>query len=132
MDELEGVVKTSVGYTGGKNPEPTYTSVCDGDGHTEAVRIEFNPDELSYQDLLEKFWQNYVGPGGKAQYKTAIWCEDGEQVEQAKASLKKQQQSGEWMPFMVKDGAITIEKMHTWYEAEEYHQYHLFGGPCKE
>lgn len=133
FDELEGVERTVVGYTGGTNPKPTYKSVCDDDGHTEAVRVEYNPKDISYQDLLDRFWETYVGPGGKAQYMTAIWCEDEEQLQLAKKSLKEQQASDKYqdMSFMVRDGAIKIEMARPWTDAEPYHQYHAFGGPCK-
>lgn len=125
-------MRTSVGYTGGANPHPSYKTVCNDDGHTEAVRVEYNPDEISYQDLLDKYWSSFVGPGGKAQYKAAIWCEDDEALELAQKSLKAVQVSGNFMPFMVRDEAITIEKMHPWHEAEEYHQHHLYGRPAKQ
>lgn len=127
-------MRTSVGYTGGDNENPTYYSVCQGDGHTEAVRVEYDPEQISYQDLLDRYWEIYVGPGSKAQYKAAIWCETDEEVDLAKKSLKKEQdlaKEGKWMEFMVADRAVTIEKAHSWHDAEPYHQHHLFGPPTE-
>lgn len=51
--KLDGVLSTRVGYTGGSSPDPTYNSVCSGDGHTEAVKVEFNPEQLPYDGLLK-------------------------------------------------------------------------------
>lgn len=127
--DLDGVVETYVGYTGGDNPSPTYHTVCLGDGHTEAVRVEYDPERLSYQDLLDRYWEIWVGPGSKAQYKSAIWCDDLGDLKLARQSLKKQQASGEREEWAVRDKAITIEMSHAWHDAEEYHQHHLYGKP---
>lgn len=56
FSKVEGVVKTSVGYTGGDNPEPTYNTVCSNDGHTEAIKVTYDPSKVSYEELLQ------VGP----------------------------------------------------------------------
>ena len=53
FSKVEGVVKTSVGYTGGSNPEPTYNSVCSNDGHTEAIKVVYDPSKVSYEQLLK-------------------------------------------------------------------------------
>ena len=53
FSKVEGVVKTSVGYTGGDNPEPTYNTVCSNDGHTEAIRVTYDPSKVRYEDLLQ-------------------------------------------------------------------------------
>lgn len=124
-------MRTAVGYTGGANPNPTYGTVCMGDGHTEAVRVEYDPDQISYQDLLDKYWSIWIGPGSKAQYKSAIWCEDEEDLKLAKQSLKAEQESGERPSWAVRDSAITVEKSHPWHDAEEDHQHRLFGAPMK-
>ena len=75
---IKGIVKTRVGYTSGTNPNPSYKSVCNNDGHVEALHLTYDDNELSYDDLLDVFWaqswktmSNQVG-----QYKSAIWYHD--------------------------------------------------------
>ena len=86
---MPGVTKTVVGYTGGQGKNPTYDSVCANDGHTEAIQIEFDPEKVSYEELLEVFWKAHHPSDGKAQYKSAIWYQDEEQRRIAEASCKK-------------------------------------------
>ncbi|KAL0033515.1 hypothetical protein WJX79_000545 [Trebouxia sp. C0005] len=76
FSKLPGVLSTRVGYTGGSKPNPTYDSVCSGDGHTEAVKVEFNPHELPYEGLLKAFFKEHspTTKKGSTQYKSAIWC----------------------------------------------------------
>ena len=77
-----------MGYTGGKTENPTYGTVCGGDGHTEALKVEFDPRVISYDDLLNAFWEEH-NPSGykpKAQYKSAIWPTSESQKEKALAS----------------------------------------------
>ena len=90
MDKLDGVVSQRVGYTGGDSEEPTYGTVCGGDGHTEAVKIEFDPNVISYEQLLDTFWAEH-NPSGykpKVQYKSAIWPQNDAQEAAARASQK--------------------------------------------
>ena len=85
-----------VGYTGGDSEEPTYGSVCGGDGHTEAVKIEFDPNVISYEQLLDTFWAEH-NPSGykpKVQYKSAIWPQNKAQEAAARASKKPRLCSG--------------------------------------
>ena len=120
MDKLDGVVSQRVGYTGGDAEEPTYGSVCGGDGHTEAVKIEFDPNVISYEQLLDTFWAEH-NPSGykpKVQYKSAIWPTSESQREIAIASRDAIES---------KYGSVhtDIEDEQQWWDAEEYHQKYL-------
>jgi len=108
-----------VGYTGGKNPAPSYESVCAGDGHTEAIRVEYDPQKVSYDDLLGQFYGGHRPGGGKAQYKSAIWYHDEEQKE----AVQK---------FVSKTGAPSVEvkPADPWYDAEDYHQKYYKKNGC--
>ena len=94
-----GVTKTDVGYSGGKTREPTYKQVCsDTTGHAEVVRVEFDPEMVTYGELLGAFWKchdptqlNQQGPDFGTQYRSAIFCHDDEQLTTAKSSLKAAQ-----------------------------------------
>ncbi|CAJ1407290.1 unnamed protein product, partial [Effrenium voratum] len=114
FDDVPGVVETKVGYTGGTNPSPSYGSVCRGDGHTEAVRVEYDPKEVSYQELLEKYWDQYVGPAAKCQYRSAIWVSDGEQKRLAEESVRQADASGRYEPLPVR---VPVEPMKSWHDA---------------
>ncbi|MFH1700448.1 MAG: peptide-methionine (S)-S-oxide reductase MsrA [Candidatus Zixiibacteriota bacterium] len=91
FNKFDGVVSTTVGYTGGNTPNPTYQEVCCGQsGHAEAVKITFNPNVITYQDLLDIFWinhdptmMNYQDCGLFSQYRSAIFYNNLEQRNQA-------------------------------------------------
>lgn len=127
--EVEGVVATEVGYSGGSMPNPTYKDVCsDSTGHAEVVRVEFDPAKVSYDDLLEVFWSNHdptqvnrQGPDFGTQYRTAIFFHSTEQEEAAKASKEKLAKSGRFS----RPIATEITKAAPFYRAEEYHQQYL-------
>ena len=107
-----------MGYTGGTKENPTYGSVCGGDGHSEAVLIEFDPSRISYEALLETFWAEH-NPSGykpKPQYKSAIWAQDAQQDLAEKK--KKKTIEDKYNKTLHTD----IEAPSKWWDAEEYHQ----------
>ena len=129
LSKIEGVESTAVGYCGGKVPDPTYEIVCTGQsGHAEVVLIEFDPDKVSYDNLLEAFWSlhdpttlNRQGPDIGTQYRSVIFFQDKDQAVVAKASRDKLQQSGRFKNDIVTEIVPTAQ----FYRAEEYHQKYL-------
>lgn len=127
--QLPGVKGTSVGYLGGTLENPTYKDVCSNTtGHAEVVQIEFDPTEISYDALLDKFFQihdpttlNRQGPDHGAQYRSAIFFHSPEQEATAKASKEKWQKSGKFS----RDIVTEISPASTYYIAEDYHQQYL-------
>lgn len=110
-----------MGYTGGDSEAPTYQSVCNGDGHTEALKIEYDPSVVSYEELLDVFFSEHT-PTTKAfkeQYKSAIWPQSDAQREAALAKIKALEDK-----FDVKI-QTDIEAAKPWYDAEEYHQKYI-------
>ncbi|PYX81339.1 MAG: peptide-methionine (S)-S-oxide reductase [Acidobacteria bacterium] len=127
--QLPGVASTRVGYTGGKLPNPTYKDVCtDQTGHAEAVEIEYDSAKLSYQQLLQVFWDNHdptqlnrQGPDWGTQYRSAIFFHNPEQEAAAKASKEALEKSGKFTRKIV----TQIVPATTFYPAEDYHQQYL-------
>ena len=125
--EMDGVVDTAVGYEGGHVDNPTYEMVCSGTtGHAEVVQVEFDPEKVSYEQLVDKFWQihdptqvNRQGPDIGDQYRTAIFTHSDEQVEAARRSLEREQANHR------KPIATLIEPATGFWMAEEYHQCYL-------
>lgn len=116
---LPGVVRTSSGYAGGTKDAPTYHALGD---HTETVEVEFDPEQLSYGDLLGLFWESHdpTRKSWKRQYRSALFVLDAEQEETARAS--KEQRSGKTGSRIRTD----IEPVERFFLAEGYHQnYHL-------
>jgi peptide-methionine (S)-S-oxide reductase len=124
--QVEGVVSTRVGYTGGTVANPSYEQVCSGKtGHAEAVEIEYDPSQVSYEQLLNVFWENHdpttlnrQGPDVGAQYRSAVFFNNPEQETAARASKDKLQQSGKYKRPIVTE----ITPAPEFYRAEEYHQ----------
>jgi peptide-methionine (S)-S-oxide reductase len=123
---LSGVTATRVGYLGGHTVDPTYEDVCShGTGHAEAVEVEFDPEQTSYEELLDVFWRghdptqlNRQGPDSGTQYRSAIFPTSEEQASTAKAYIA---QLNEARAFDA--GIVTkIEPDHAFYPAEAYHQ----------
>lgn len=122
--EIEGVISTQVGYTGGKTKNPTYDQVCtDKTGHAEAVEITFDPAKISYKELLDVFWEchdptqmNAQGPDEGTQYRSAIFYHSEAQHKEAEKSKQ------EWQKKLSKPIATEITKASAFYRAEEYHQ----------
>jgi len=133
---VPGVVATRVGYTGGSLEHPTYHDVCSGmTGHAEAVEVTFDPAILSYEQLLNVFWQshdptqfNRQGPDHGPQYRSAIFYHSPTQQLAAEESLARLDGSGRLRGRIVTE----IVAASTFWEAEEYHQkYHQkHGGGC--
>ena len=117
FSKLEGVIQTRVGYTGGSKKDPTYHRLGD---HTEVIEITFNPNKISYKDLLDHFWKQHDATiEHKTQYRSAIFFHSEEQEKVAKKSLADQEAK------MGLKMATKIEKLSTFYEAEAYHQKYL-------
>lgn len=127
--EIKGVLSTTVGYTGGSTPDPVYEEVCSGStGHAEAVRVEYNPVEVSFGDLLGVFWKvhdpttlNRQGPDIGTQYRSAIFFHNERQEIQAKHSKEEIEKSGRYPRKIVTD----IVPAGEFHRAEEYHQQYL-------
>ena len=84
--------------------------------------MEYDPTEVTYEELLECYWKQYVGPSAKCQYRSAIWVSDAEQQRLAKASVHEADKSGKYDPLPVK---VPVEAVKTWHDAEECHQHHM-------
>ncbi|GMV35611.1 MAG: hypothetical protein AMXMBFR61_01190 [Fimbriimonadales bacterium] len=127
--QVGGVLSTEVGYTGGTVAYPTYHEVCSGrTGHAEAVRVTFDPAVVSYGELLDLFWSihdpttlNRQGPDIGSQYRSTIFYHSPEQEQEARASLRAQESSGQYGRPIV----TQIEPAQEFYLAEEYHQQYL-------
>ena len=103
-----------MGYTGGSAQNPTYKSVCGGDGHTEAIRLVFDPKVISYDQLIKKVLSQASGSTRqKTQYMSAVWAHDEEQAAAAKRAAVELKKTT--VP-------ILASKETRWYDAEEYHQ----------
>ena len=126
LSKTKGVKSTQVGYIGGQLSNPTYEEVCtDKTGHAEAVEVEYDPDEISYEKLLDVFWNNHnpttlnrQGPDVGIQYRSVIFYHNDEQKEIAEISKQKLDKSGQY------DSPVVTEIVPTpiFYKAEEYHQ----------
>ncbi len=123
---LEGIVSATSGYAGGHVEDPTYEAVCRGTtGHAEVVQLGYDPDHLSYEDILEVFFTihdptqvNRQGPDVGSQYRSAIYTHDEQQHELATAFIEELESAG-----LYDDPIATeVEPLETFYEAEAYHQ----------
>jgi peptide-methionine (S)-S-oxide reductase len=133
--ELPGVFSTSVGYAGGHTPNPTYREVCSGQtGHTEVVRVVFDPRRVSYETLLRAFWEDHDPTQGMrqgndvgTQYRSAIYWYGDDQRRAAEASREAYQK----LLAAAGHGAITTELREApeFYYAEDYHQQYLAKNP---
>ena len=129
FSKIDGVLSTSVGYTGGHVPDVTYEMICTGGtGHAEVVQVEFDPTRVSYENLLKTFWSshdpttlNRQGPDVGTQYRSAIFFHSPEQEKTAKASRDAEQQSLRFPNDIVTE----IVPAPTYYRAEDYHQKYL-------
>ncbi len=127
--QLKGVVATAAGYEGGTYPNPTYRDVCtDRTGHAEAVEVDYDPTRVSYEQLLQIFWENHnpttlnrQGPDVGTQYRSAIFYHTPEQQASATASKERLQESGKYRRPIVTE----IVPASQFYRAEDYHQQYL-------
>jgi len=126
FEKLDGVVEVKAGYSGGEEENPTYREVSSGKtGHLEAIQVVYDPDRISYDELLNVFWRQIdpTDAGGQfadrgKQYHTAIFYHDEAQKKAAEESKKRLGESG----MFDKPIATRIEKFGNFYEAEDYHQ----------
>ncbi|MFI5370249.1 MAG: peptide-methionine (S)-S-oxide reductase MsrA [Candidatus Eisenbacteria bacterium] len=130
---LEGVERVVSGYTGGRLPSPSYEAVCSGTtGHAEAIQITFDPDVISYRDLLEIFFafhdpttKDRQGPDVGTQYRSAIFAADDTQESEARAVI------ADLTARQVFDAPIVTEvkRLETFFPAESYHQSYFERNP---
>jgi peptide-methionine (S)-S-oxide reductase len=133
--KLPGVYSTAVGYAGGFTPNPTYEEVCTGHtGHTEVVRVIYDPSKTEYEELLKAFWESHdptqgmrQGNDAGTQYRSAIYTSDAEQREAAEESRRAYQACLS----AAGKGTITTEIRDApeFYYAEDYHQQYLAKNP---
>ncbi len=125
--QVKGVLSTAVGYSGGHTSNPTYKDVCSGrTGHAEVVQVDFDPAQVSFDDLLNVFWENHdpttmnrQGPDVGAQYRSAIFFHSPDQETAARASKEKAQSR-------FRNKIVTeITAASEFYRAEDYHQQYL-------
>jgi peptide-methionine (S)-S-oxide reductase len=124
LKELDGVASVVSGYAGGHVEDPSYEAVCrEETGHAEAVQVEFDPETISYRDLLEVFFTihdptslNRQGPDIGTQYRSAVFYHDAEQRETLEAVIEDLE------PLYDDDIVTEVEPLDEFYRAEEYHQ----------
>ncbi|HET8912146.1 MAG TPA: peptide-methionine (S)-S-oxide reductase MsrA [Ktedonobacteraceae bacterium] len=127
--QIQGVRATAVGYEGGKLENPSYKDVCSNrTGHAEVVEVEFDPEHVSYETLLNVFWENHdpttlnrQGPDVGTQYRSVIFFHSPEQQAAAEASKAKLEQAHRFKRPIV----TQIVPAETFYKAEDYHQQYL-------
>jgi len=127
----KGVKSTQVGYTGGSFDNPKYEDVCSGKtGHAEGIQVEYDPEEISYEDLLMIFWNNHnpttlnqQGPDIGEQYRSSVFFHNSDQESVAKAMKEKLQ--NEALEKFGKKIVTEIVPASTFFRAEEYHQRYL-------
>lgn len=127
--QLEGVTATAAGFMGGHVDHPSYEQVCRGDtGHAEVVHVTFDPERVSYEELLDVFWSNHdptqvnrQGPDVGHQYRTVVFVHDEQQRKAAEASKQELEASATYQ----RPIATSIEDAGPFWEAEEYHQRYL-------
>lgn len=131
IEELRGVESVTSGYAGGHVADPTYEAVCTGDtGHTEVVQVEFDPEAISYRDLLEVFFTihnpttlNKQGPDVGTQYRSAVYYHDDDQRQTVEAVIEDVQ------PLYDDEIVTEVEPLEAFYPAEEYHQNYFEKNP---
>ena len=135
FEKLSGVVKVVSGYTGGKKENPSYEEVSSGTtGHIESVQVYYDPSKITYEELLDYFWNHIdpTDPGGQfvdrgSQYRSVIFYHDEEQKRLAEKSKEELSKSGRFDKPIVTE----IIKFTKFYEAEEYHQDYYKKNPLR-
>jgi peptide-methionine (S)-S-oxide reductase len=126
---VEGVTATAVGYEGGHTDSPSYEQVCSHTtGHAEVVQVEYDPQKVGYEQLLDVFWHehdptqlNRQGPDVGDQYRSVIFVHDEDQEKAARASLDAEERSGRHRRPVV----TQVVPAETFWKAEDYHQQYL-------
>ena len=129
FSRVSGVTETTCGYSGGYVSHPSYEMVCSGNtGHAEVVQVEYDPEKVSIDELLDMFWhchnpttKDRQGVDIGTQYRSAIYFFTEEQEAAAKISRDKYQQSGRWQAPVVTE----ILPVNRFYPAEDYHQHYF-------
>ena len=129
LQQLPGVAETAVGYAGGTLDKPTYKDVCTGTtGHAEVVQLIFDPQQISYEQLLEAFFslhdptqKNRQGPDWGTQYRSVIFYHSAQQEQAARAAIARLTQQRRFAKPIV----TQVEPAQTFWPAEEYHQKYL-------
>lgn len=124
--KMPGVLEAVSGYMGGQVDSPTYKQVCEGTtGHTETVQVSFDEDKVSFEALLDRFFDmhnpttlNRQGPDFGSQYRSAVFAEDESQSESAKQKIAEIDAAGKWSNPIVTE----VNLGGTFWPAEEYHQ----------
>ena len=127
---MPGVTSTAVGYEGGSLDRPSYKDVCtDQTGHAEVVEVDFDPGQITYEQLLDAFFElhdpttlNRQGPDWGTQYRSAIFFHSPEQEAQARAKIERLNAEGRFKPKRV---VTKVEPAQTFWRAEDYHQRYL-------
>jgi len=127
--QVPGVIDTAVGYMGGTLKNPSYQDVCtDGTGHAEVVQVQYDPEQVPYEELLRVFWENHdpttrnrQGPDVGSQYRSAIFFHSPEQEAAARKSTEELDRSGRYKRPIVTE----IVPAPVFWPAEEYHQRYL-------
>jgi len=135
FDHVDGVVATTVGYTGGHTKNPTYEEVETGStGHAESIQVAYDPAKVSYKQLLDVFWHNIdpLTPNAQfcdhgTQYRSAIFYHDEEQQRAAEQSMKDLEASGRFKQPIVTE----IVPVSDFYPAEDYHQKYYEKNPVR-
>ena len=136
--QLEGVIDAQSGYAGGQLENPSYEQVCSGTtGHAEVVRLQFNPEHISFREILEIFFAlhdptqlNRQGNDIGTQYRSAVFYHNAEQREQTEAIIAEIEREQIWPGADGKGKVVTqIEPLDTYYAAEEYHRDYFLRNP---
>ena len=119
FDGIAGITESKAGYSGGENTNPNYKTVCAGDGHIEAVRFQYDDSLISYDDILDIFFDRDVSAfgNGLGQYQSILWTDTPEQKEKAEKRIQSLIRQND-----PRAGLVAIREREPFYVAETYHQ----------